>query len=265
MSSSDLMPRNLKFFYFSYQCPHNAYLLARIKTVAWREGVALRLHDISIDKEACIEHSIFSPTMLIVNDKYRWQGPFSKEDVVAMLNDDDFVPAIREAAVGTEVVKGELAPITPESVLCTCEPCLLSDDVGICRGKAEWMANVLEEMGAESLGYLHMVDGRCVGGAEFLPSTMIPYPIPDKRDGNAYLTCSYVSNELRDFRSYPLKALVADLPEKGYDTLSVVSSDRLAFPNGPSSWFISKGFVDCGKVAVERLPESELHYLQLRL
>ena len=72
LSPSDPMPRSLRFFYFSYQYPHNAYLLARVKTVAWREGVALRLHDISIEKEACVEHCIFSPTMLIVNDKYRW-------------------------------------------------------------------------------------------------------------------------------------------------------------------------------------------------
>ena len=259
------MSRNFKFFYFGNQCPHNAYLLPRIKTIAWKEGVMLHLHDLTGDERICAEYGIFSPAMLIVNDKHRWQGPFSKEDVMAMLNDEEIAPKLETASIGDEVVVGDLVPITPESILSTCEPCLQSDDVGICRGKADWIRSTLEEIGARNLGYLHMVNGVCVGGAEFLPSTKVPYPIPDKRAANAFLTCSYRSDEAHDYRSHPLEVLVDDLRAGGFDALSVVSSDRLSFPNGPSEWFLQKGFVDRGKLASERLPVSELHYLQLQL
>ena len=259
------MPRSLKYFYFGYQCPHSAYLLARIKTIAWNEGAALQLYDISEDPRICEEYDIFSPNMLIVNDQYRWQGPFTKDDVLAMINNEEPTPRLLEAKMGTEIVAGNLVPITPDSVLSTCEPCLQSDDIGMCRGKAEWVESLLRETGADCLGYLHMLDGKCVGGAEFLPSISVPYPIPDKRKTNAFLTCSYLSNSEYDYRSHPLNALVTDLVRLGYDTLSVVSSDRLAFPNGPSNWFVSKGFVDRKKLAEERLPESELHYLQLSI
>lgn len=182
-----------------------------------------------------------------------------------MLYDEEFVPRLHEAKIGDEVVAGDLVPVTPDTVLLTCEPCLSSDDIGICRGKAEWVRSSLDEIGAKNLGYLHVVDGRCVGGAEFLPSTKVPYPIPDKRKTNAFLTCSYLSDGKHDYRSHPLDALTDDLRRQGYDTLSVASSDCLVFPNGPSSWFRAKGFADCGKLASERLPRSEIHYLQLGL
>ena len=259
------MPQTIRFFYFGNQCPHNAYLLPRIKTIAWREGAMLHLYDLTEDEHVCAEYNIFSPVMLIVNDRYRWQGPFSREDVLAMLNDEDLAPRLEQVRVGTDTVIGDLVPITPDSILSTCEPCLRSDDVGICRGKADWVRTTLEEIGMDSLGYLHRVDGACVGGAEFLPSTKVPYPIPDKRKANAFLTCSYRSDETHDYRAHPLNALIDDLRNGGFDTLSVVSSDRLSFPNGPSSWFLDRGFVDRGILASEQLPESELHYLQLHL
>ncbi|MDH3364927.1 MAG: hypothetical protein OEM29_02825 [Thermoplasmata archaeon] len=259
------MPRSFRFFYFGYQCLHNVYLLARIKTIAWKESVTLHLHDVSVDDSACEEYAIFSPTMLIVNDRYRWQGPFSNEEVLAMLYDEDFAPRQSRANIGGKVVKGDLVPITPDSVLSTCEPCLRSCDTGICRGKAEWVKEMLEDINADHLGFLHMVDGGCVGGAEYLPSTKVPYPIPNKRDKNAFLTCSFASDDEHDYRTHPLNALVEHLRESGYDTLSVASSDELTFPNGPSKWFLEKGFVGCGILASEQLPRSEIQLLQLRL
>lgn len=35
------MTLDLKFFYLGNQCPHNCYLLARIKTLAWQEWMTL--------------------------------------------------------------------------------------------------------------------------------------------------------------------------------------------------------------------------------
>ena len=74
------LPHDLKLFYFGYQCPHNAYLLARIKTIAWQERVLLHLFDVSNDDETCRKYNIFSPTMVIVNDEYRLHGPFTRRE-----------------------------------------------------------------------------------------------------------------------------------------------------------------------------------------
>jgi hypothetical protein len=259
------MPHSLRFFYFGYQCPHNAYLLARIKTLAWRESVPLHLVDISDDASACEQYQIFSPTTLVVNEVTRWLGPFSKEEVLALLYDEELPPTAPPREQSDMVVDGDLAPVDSESVLSTCAPCLQSDDIGLCRGKAEWTESVLRESGLTHLGYLHFVDGLCVGGAEYLPSMMVPYPIPDKRDTNAFLTCSFRTDPERDYRSSPLRRLVDDLKRFGFDTLSVVSSTETTFPNGPSRWFEKMGFEDIGILAHEELPPTDLRYMQLTI
>lgn len=203
--------------------------------------------------------------MTIVNDKYRWHGPFSTERIVSMLDDEEVRPEGYTVAQSEDVVRGELVPITPESVLHTCIPCINTDDKGLCFGKAEWLTDMLKVTGLKHLGYLHLVDGKCVGGAEFLPSTKVPYPIPDKRADNAFLTCSYVSSSERDFKSHPLERLVGDLTEQGFATLSVAASESVVFPNGPMEWFVKKGFSDKGVMMTEELHTATIHYLQLEV
>lgn len=256
---------NLKFFYFGNQCPHNCYLLARIKTIAWHEHVPLHLFDLTEDPKPAEEYRIFSPNMLLINDRHRLHGPFSKERVHAMLQGEDTEPVGYYVKQSDDVVKGDLVPITSRSILMAAEVCAGVDDSGLCRGKSEWAKGVMESYGLAHLGYLHMLDGSCVGGAEFLPSTAVPYPIPDKRKENAFLTCSYMSDDKKDYKTHPLSMLMKDLPVLGFDTLSVAASTDVVFPNGPMWWFLRKGFEDKGTLTCEEQHKAEIHYLQLRL
>lgn len=259
------MSFGLKFFYLGNQCPHNCYLLARIKTLAWQERVKLHLFDIWNDPSTCEEYRIFSPTMLLINDRHRLHGPFTAERVLALLSDEGVQPRAYSVAQSHDVVRGELSPITPESVLATSATCAGVDDPGLCMGKSEWVRDVLKTTGLKHLGYTHAHNGVCVGGAEFLPSRIVPYPIPDKRDDNAFLTCSYLSDEKKDYRTHPLEHLSEDLRGWGFDTISVAASKDGVFPNGPISWFERKGFVDKGVLVTEELHMAEIHYLQLPL
>jgi len=259
------MPNDIKFFYFGYQCPHNAYLLARIKTIAWQERALLHLFDISGDEETCRKYKIFSPTMTIVNDKYRWHGPFSKETILEILEDEGAGPVAQPISQSNDIVRGKLVPITPASVLQTCVPCINVEDKGLCMGKSEWVAEMLSATGLKNLGYLHFDDGKCVGGAEFLPSKRVPYPIPDKRNDNAFLTCSYLSSETRDYKTHPLEKLIGEIGGLGFKTLSVAASEKVVFPNGPMDWYTRKGFVDRGILHEEKMHGATIHYLQLEL
>jgi len=253
------VPMNLKFFYFGNQCPHNCYLLARIKTIAWHEHVPLRLYDLTEDPGKAEEYRIFSPNLLIVNDKYRLNGPFASDKVHSMLDDEDFEPTKYAVRQSDNVVRGELVPISSDSVLETSATCVNSQDSGLCRGKSEWVKDILNKTGLKHLGYIHRSEGRCVGGAEFLPSMIVPYPVPDKREKNAFLTCSYMSDEKHDYRTHPLEALEHDLKEWGFDTISVAASPEVVFPNGPAGWFVKKGFRDKGLLAKEDLHGAEIH------
>ncbi len=239
--------------------------MARIKTIAWQEHVPLQLFDLTEDPTPCEKYRIFSPNLLIVNDKHRLHGPFTKDQVRAMLDGEDTEPAGFSVVQSDVVVRGDLAPITSDSVLSTSSACAGADDEGLCRGKSEWVGRILKENGLAHLGYIHLLDGKCVGGAEFLPSKTVPYPIQDKLQDDAFLTCSYVSDAKTDFRTHPLERLIQDLRAWGFRTLSVAASVDSVFPNGPTTWFEKKGFEDRGVLIKEQMHDAEIRYLQLRL
>jgi len=258
------LPRSLRFFYFGNQCPHNGYLLARIKTIAWKESVALHLHDVTGDEPTCAQYGIFSPQMLIVNDRYRVHGPFSSQMVEGLLSDEPVLPGPQRIGEPGDIVRGELVPLTSQSALMTCVTCAGSPDPGLCRGKAEWIDLMMKVTGFSHLGYLHLVDGRCVGGSEFLPSKLVPYPVPDKGDRDAFLTCVYVSDERHDFKTHPLERLLGDLRDRDFGTVSVAASKDSAFPNGPAPWFERFGFEDRGRLTTEEMHGADIHLLQKR-
>lgn len=256
------MSRSLRFFYFGNQCPHNGYLLARIKAIAWKESVTLHLHDVTGDDRICAQYRIFSPQMLVVNDKYRLHGPFSSEMVTALLDDEMTAPVPRAVRQSDDTVRGELVPLTPQAALMTCETCAGGPDPGLCRGKAEWIGQMLKDSGLPHLGYLHTVDGKCVGGAEFLPSRLVPYPIPDKGDGDAFLTCVHVSDERRDYKTHPMERLLQELSGLGFRKVSVAASTAGVLPNGPAPWFERFGFEDKSTLAREEMHDAHIRLLE---
>jgi hypothetical protein len=217
------------------------------------------------DEALCAEHRIFSPQMLLVNDKHRLHGPFSAERVSALLDDADAGPVAFTVRQSTDVVRGDLVPLTSETALSTCHTCAGGPDQGLCRGKAEWVAQMARESGLPHLGYLHMVGGRCVGGAEFLPSRMVPYPVPDKGPGDAFLTCVYISDERHDYKTHPTERLLLELGQLGFRTVSVAASTDAVFPNGPASWFERLGFEDRGLLIREEMHGADIHLLRRRL
>lgn len=203
--------RNLKFFHFGHQCPHNARLMTMIERFSDEQHVPFQAIDVSEHEDACRKFRIFSPNMLLVNDKHRLHGPITRTRLKAVAEDEEIEPIGYEVRQSHNVIRGSLVPLTPNSVLSTCRPCMGSDDESLCRPKSEWVRTALKSLGLKHLGYLHFCDGVCVGGAEFVPSENVPYPIPDKRRGNAFITCCYLSDEHRDYKTHPLARLIRDL------------------------------------------------------
>ena len=59
----------------------------------------------------------------------------------------------------------------------------------------------------EIYGYLHKAqDNQLLGGVEFLPSIMIPYPVPHEEE-TAFNTCIYCLDPKYDYKSAPLREL----------------------------------------------------------
>ena len=118
---------------------------------------------------------------------------------------------------------------------------------------------------SEHLGFLHFCEEKCAGGAEFLPSGLIPYPIPGKGERTAFLTCLFLSDENKDYKSYPLQALAEHLRGRGFKSLLAIASEDVVFPNGPLWWFLDQDVVDRGEVFYEPADQARMHLVEMPL
>lgn len=253
--------KRVQFLHFGMQCPHHERLIQTVREAAGAAGLKPEISDFTGRPDLCASYTIFSPTLLIVNEKYRWNGPFSRQNVLDLLEDAPPVRPLYAPGIGTAEFTGTLVPIAAETVEATCETCFGSDDRNLCRAKAEWVCGILRRTGLPHLGFLNMDGARCVGGAEFLPIEEVPYPIPGGKPGDAFITCSYATQPDFDYKSQPLRHLLAFLKESGFRQAFMVASVGVVFPNGPIDWYQARGFKDLGKVAYEEDEHAELHLL----
>lgn len=127
------------------------------------------------------------------------------------------------------------------------------------------IVRIREEFDLPHLGILHFEEeGGCIGGAEYVPSVIVPYHIP-RREDTAFLTCSYLSSSENDYRSHPLERLETELSHLGFEYLIAIASVDVAFPNGTLDWFVERGYIDQGKIYYEKRDGAEMHLVKKRL
>jgi hypothetical protein len=114
------------------------------------------------------------------------------------------------------------------------------------------------------LGVLQFSGENCVGGAEFVPSREVPYAIP-KTVESAFLTCSYLSDPVTDYKSRPLEVLEESLKELGFSEIVAIASEEVVFPNGTLKWFSDRNYEDLGIVYDERESFALMHLVRKKL
>lgn len=134
----------------------------------------------------------------------------------------------------------------------------------VCAEKASWVKQIRDSFHLPHLGILHYSGDQCVGGAEFVPSLAVPYPVP-KGDKMAFLTCSFLSDEVADYRTAPLRKLEEELPGLGFSELIAVVSEDVVFPNGTLKWFLDRGYRDLGEVYFEERDFARQHLVKKEL
>ncbi len=121
---------------------------------------------------------------------------------------------------------------------------------GVCRepgGKSQWISEIISS--GFIPGKVLLVDGSFAGFIQFAPSESVPrlkklpYPSPDP--DSIYITCVYVTPELRG-RGYGKALLMESLKSlSGSDWVAVETHGmrtEMYFPPGPQGFFESCGF-----------------------
>lgn len=249
---------NIDFYYWGDQCPHNSrmrHLLSSLDSSEYH----VNFYDITDDYQTAKKLNIFSPTLMIFNDELRWNGPITIDIIKKISKGDIPIAQPYHIEVSNNLIVGSTKLLTEETVVDTCTPCLAGKEY--CYDKSKWIKKIKEDFGINHLGILHYWKKKCVGGAEYVPSLIVPYPIPKGKD-SAFLTCLYLSDENADYKGYPLKILEAELLKFGYKTLVAIVSDKVVFPNGTLKWFMDRGYVDLGELYYEERDFARMHLVK---
>lgn len=232
----------LDFYYWGAMCPLNMEMLALLDE--YRDRLNIVRHDISGAPGLAKEMRMYYPTLTVVDGKTRYYSPLSAALLDRLCRgglprEKPYVPEL-----GTVERAGKIIPLTAASRYlagqCTGRMCVHGCD---CK------AGALAEQGLPVFGFLNVEGKRLLGGAEFVPSELVPYDIP-KDPRTAFLTCVYLSDGEYDVKSPPLRALEQYLSGQYRDVL-VISDERGVFPNGDLAFFTRNGYTDWGVVARE--------------
>ena len=252
------------FYFWGDQCPYSSLLREQLGSLAETGDFAVNFFDISSDYQLAGDLNIYSPNLLIFNDEHRWNGPLTKEHIKTLKQGGIPDRDPYRVEIGDNIIIGSLRGLTEETALDTQKPCAPQHDRGCCAAKAGWIKYYRERYDLPYLGLLHYLEGECVGGAEFIPSAGVPYPIT-RDNSTAFLTCVYPSAEEADYKHFPLQKLEDKLPDLGYEKLIAVASEEVVFPNGPLEWFIERGYEDLGEVFYEENDQARMHLVKKKL
>ena len=253
--------RKIDFYYWGDQCPYNHKIRELLNSFSCDSRCEINLFDISNDYKIAKDLNIFSPNMIVIDDELRWHGPISTNNLESILN--GIIPNIIPYTVemSNDIIKGDIKDLTEETIIDTCMLCSSSNEDVYCNKKGNWIKTLRLKYNLPHIGKLHYLNNICIGGAEFVPSMVVPYPILKDED-LAFLTCSFTSSEDGDYKTYPLQKLEEELSKLGFKSIIAIASENTPFPNGPLDWFLNKGYVDLGLIHNEERHFAKMHLIK---
>lgn len=230
----------LDFYYFSYQCPLNDTMIHLLEK--YRGSIDIHMYDISTNSTLAKKMNIFFPTLTVLNETRRYYSPLRKdflEQVAQGIYPEErpYLPVLSEI-----YAENIIEPLNMNNIDIACECCGNKTNSNCLKKK-----QFLEAYHEEIYGFIHKdLEGNLLGGAEYLPANLVPYPVSHNKD-IAFITCVYMSDSEYDYKSAPLKALEAYLQNK-YSKVIAISDENGIFPNGNLDFFIRNGYQDEGVI-----------------
>lgn len=200
---------------------------------------------------------MFFPFMTVIDERLRVPSPTRAEVLVRMANQTRELKPTAPMAYGRRPDVCEVHALTPDNVKATIPLCIAGVEPIADREKARWAREALRKSRGVLLGFIAFKDGKAKGAVEYLPSHMVPYPLPQKDPSIAFITCIYPTEPDSNYKSPVLEKLLDHLKVEGYRRLQVIAGRRTPFPNGPVAFFQEHGFSELGELDRIGLAEGE--------
>lgn len=230
---------NVEFYFWGFQCPLNQRVYKILKE--YEDKFEISYFDVSNDIDAAKNVKMYFPTMIIVDKKYRYYNPMTINLILDSLSEGHITIEKPYLPVQGNVERTEnLIFLNNDNVNIACN-CTGQNCEELQNKKKIFMHNTNSEI----LGILNVdKNNNLLGGAEFIPSVMVPYDIPRAKD-TAFITCVYPTDSFYDYKSGPLKKLELYLSNHFRQVL-VITDEKGTFPNGNLEFFIKNGYIDLG-------------------
>jgi len=193
--------------------------------------------------------------MTVINEKIRLPSPTSADELVKIAQEGISAKPTILHTPGSVAKADKVQPLTIENLMDTCPLCIPNGEPRGCQAKQAWAVQNKVQKGI--FGFIAYKKRKAVAAAEFLPTTLVPYPLPEKNSALAFITCIYPGEDTIDHRDQVLETLRDYLANRGYKALHVITGRRTPFPNGPVSFFLSHGFKELSEIDRVILREGE--------
>ncbi|NMC13100.1 MAG: hypothetical protein GYA34_09490 [Chloroflexi bacterium] len=252
--------RFFQVLHFGDQCPWRLWVVEQAKRAAAESGGIWEALDISSRPELAARHGIFFPTVTVIDNEIRIPSPTPASRLLQIIDDQKPNAPFDEKPQADEGRAEKVIPLTADNISDTCRLCIPPSESGGCQAKQAWARSISPKIPDGFLGFAACQGEEIVGAVEYLPSLLIPYPIPEKSPSIAFITCIYSQEDkgdVLDYRSQALAYLLGYLPTRGFCFVQVVAGLHTAYPNGPKQFFTDRGFEEINTLGTFILGESE--------
>lgn len=253
----DNMRHKFIVLHFGGQCPWHSWMIKQAQKAADVINGTLEVIDVMNHPEAALHYRQYFPFMTVINDSLRLPSPISSDELVEIAGEGLISKSTVQHIQRRKAWTNKIEPLFETNIQDTCSLCINKSDSEGCRAKYEWANKLKNKVQKGILGFIAYKDNKTVAVAEFLPSALIPYPIPVKQPTIAFITCIYSLEDEHDYREQVLDHLIKYLPQLNFAKLQVIAGRRSAYPNGPVSFFSSSGFKELCKLDKVVLREGE--------
>jgi hypothetical protein len=163
-----------------------------------------------------------------------------------------------------EARSGTAMSLTSTNLANTCRLCIPPKEGCGCLSKAAWVTRITRRVPGNVLGFIAYHNDQVVGAVEFLPAVLVPYPIPEKAPGVAFITCLYSLENGSAYRGQVLESLVEYLQETACWEVQVITGKRTPYPSEPENFFTQFGFQTVCGLGNVTLEEGEDELILLR-
>jgi hypothetical protein len=234
--------------HFGRQCPWFMWVIEQAKQAASQTASSFEAIDIAERPDRAAHNGCFFSLLTVIDNKIRVASPTSAKDLVGIASKGLIAEPTVYQPAGPQSIAERVELLSATNIQETCILCITETEEAPCLAKKRW-ATWLEYKTSQSfLGFIAYNQDRSVAAVELLPSTLVPYPLPKKKDVIAFITCLYSTSEMADlsetldYRGFVLNHLLDYLPKYGYKKVQIVSGRRTAYPNGPAPFLHSYGF-----------------------